>query len=123
MPCFGCIVEHFAFVFILIVLAFNSKHFAIVIAFSISLISGAVFERSGKNFLSLFNLSLPKMRVTSTGPFSLDTQENIFVLVLFSVISVADGQFLFNMHVKFIGNCLACLTSSKRVCLKLHFIV
>ena len=86
MPYFVCIVERFPVVFILVVFAFNTKHFAIAIAFFNFLIPRAVFERTGKSFLPVFNLLLPKMHVTGIGPFSLETLANIVFIVLFSTL-------------------------------------
>ena len=56
--------------------ACNAKSFAIS-CFILFLPPSAVLGR----FLSVFNPLLPKMRVTSIGPVSLDTLANVFVLV------------------------------------------
>lgn len=51
------------------------------------------------------------MHLTNMGPVFLDTLANAFGLVLFTVIPGVDGQSLFDIHVGFFENCLACLTS------------
>ena len=86
MPYFVCIVERFLVVFILIVFAFNTKHFAIATALFNFLIPRAVFERTSKSFLPVFNLLLPKMHVTGIEPFSLEALANIVFIVLFSAL-------------------------------------
>ena len=55
----------------------------------------------------------------------METLANVFLIVLFIVISGVGGQYLFNVHVEFIvnENCLVCLTSSKQVYFKLQFTV
>ena len=112
----------FAAVFILIAFACHAKRFEIAIVFLLSLLLVLFLDGRAK-ILSVFNLSLPKTRVICIKLVSLDTLANIFVLVLFSVIAGVGGQFLFNMYVEFIEDCLVCLTSSEWVCLKLQFTV
>ena len=108
---FACNAKSFAIV-ILFAFAGNKKSFAIAILFFfLSLLPSAVFARIGKNFLSVFILSLPKTRVTNVGLFSQDTLANVFVLGLFTVFPGANDQFLFNMHVAFFECGQACLTS------------
>lgn len=101
---FPCKAKSLALAF-LIVSAFVSirKSFAIAILFHILfLLLSAIFGWTEKCFLPVFNLSLPKTRVTSIGPVSLDTLANVFALVLFTVVLGAGGQYLFNMHVEFL---------------------
>ena len=45
------------------------------------LIPNAAFGRTGTSFLGVFNLSLPKSRITSAKSFSLDTLAYVFVRV------------------------------------------
>ena len=82
--------------------ACNTKRFAVaILSFFCFFFPGAVFGRTVKSFLWLFNLSLPKTRLTSTGSVSPDTLGNIFVDVLSTIISSVGGQYLFNIHEEF----------------------
>ena len=108
------LIKHLCLLF---ALAFNAKHFVIAIPYFFFFIPSAVYGWTGKRLWSVSNVLLLKTRETSIGHVSLETLVNFFVLDLFAVISGEGGQYLFNTHVEFFGNCFAGLICSKRASL------